>query len=82
MSATFGPVAEQHVNTSRRKLEEILVKVATRTLMQMKMKMMKINLFSGENKKEVGGGRCQGGDEKIDADEDADEDEDDEDQSC
>ena len=46
------------------------------------MKIMKINLFSGENKKEVGGGRCQGGDEKIDADEDADEDEDDEDQSC
>ena len=51
VSATFGPVAEQHVNTSRRKLEEILVKVAMRTLMQMKMKMkmMKINLFSGEN---------------------------------
>ena len=30
VSATFGPVAEQHVNTSRRKLEEILVKVAMR----------------------------------------------------
>ena len=44
MSATFGPVAEQHVNTSRRKLEEILVKVATRTLMQMKMKIMKIKV--------------------------------------
>ena len=27
VSATFGPVAEQHVNTSRRKLEDILVKV-------------------------------------------------------
>ena len=53
VSATFGPVAEQHVNTSRRKLEEILVKVAMRTLMQikMKMKMMKMNLFSDENKK-------------------------------
>ena len=76
MSATFGPVAEQHVNTSRRKLEEILVKVATRSLMQMKMKMkmMKMNLFSGENKKEVGGDPRQGGDENIDADEDDDED--------
>ena len=63
MSATFGPVAEQHVNTSRRKLEEILVKVAMRTLMQMKM-----NLFSGENKKEVGGDPRQGGNESIDAD--------------
>ena len=28
VSATFGPVAEQHVNTSRRKLEDILVKAA------------------------------------------------------
>ena len=74
MSATFGPVAEQHVNTSRRKLEEILVKVAMRTLMQMKMKMMKMNLFSGENKKEVGRDPRQGGDENIDADEDEDED--------
>ena len=68
MSATFGPVAEQHVNTSRRKLEETLVKVAMRTLMQMKMKMMKMNLFSGENKKEVGGDPRQSGDENIDAD--------------
>ena len=74
MSATFGPVAEQHVNTSRRKLEEILVKVAMRTLMQMKMKMMKMNLFSDENKKEVGRDPRQGGDENIDADEDEDED--------
>ena len=28
VSATFGPVSEQHVNTSRRKLEDILVKVS------------------------------------------------------
>ena len=81
MSATFGPVAEQHVNTSRRKLEEILVKVAMRTLMLMKMemKMMKIDLFSDENKKKVGGDPRQGGDENIDADEDGDEDDEDED---
>ena len=70
MSATFGPVAEQHVNTSRRKLEEILVKVAMRILMQMKMKMkmMKIYLFSDDNKKEVGGDPRQGGNENIYAD--------------
>ena len=65
MSATFGPVAEQHVNTSRRKLEEILVKVAMRILMQMKMKMKMMKLFSGENKKEVGGDPSQGGDERT-----------------
>ena len=74
VSATFGPVAEQHVNTSRRKLEEILVKVAMRILMQMKMKMKMMKLFSGENKKEVGGDPRQGGDENIDEDEDEDED--------
>ena len=70
MSATFGPVAEQHVNTSRRKLEEILVKVATRSLMQMKMKMKMrmMNLSSDENKKEVGGDPSQGGNENIYAD--------------
>ena len=80
MSATFGPVAEQHVNTSRRKLEEILVKVAMRILwqMKMKMKMMKINLFSDDNKKEVGGDPRQGGDENINADQDEDEDDEDE----
>ena len=40
--------------------------------MKMKMKMMKTNLFSGENKKEVGGDPRQG--EHIEADEDQDED--------
>ena len=40
VSATFGPVAEQHVNTSRRKLEEILVKVAMRIFMQMTATML------------------------------------------
>ena len=44
MSATFGPVAEQHVNTSRRKLEEILVKVAMRIFMQMTATMLLVNI--------------------------------------